>query len=592
MRVSTKAESKSESPNSPPALAANSAPVPHQRRKPRLGELLVQLGHITPDQLRIALTEQKAQPIPLGRILVKLGFVKQSVIVDVMSKNMDQESIDLSQVVVDADTVKLIPQDFARRHRVLPIAFDPDQQVLTVAISEVSNLVALDQLRAPLGRNVKIKPVLAGEGQLDEYIDQFYGHELSVDGILREIETGEIDYQSLQVGGDEYTQPIVRLVGALLVDAVKRGSSDIHFNPEASLLRIRYRIDGVLETVRSLHKNFWPGVAVRLKVMSGMNIAETRAPQDGRISLNLNGRSVDFRVASQPTIYGENIVLRVLDREKSIISLEHMKLPRHTMNTLSLMLARPEGMLVITGPTGSGKTTTLYGLLTQLNVESVNIMTLEDPVEYPLELMRQTSVNEAAKMDFVNGIRSMMRQDPDIILVGEVRDKDTAEMAFRAAMTGHQVFTTLHTNSALGAFPRLFDIGILPDIIAGNVIGVIAQRLVRMLCSHCKEGYHPSPEERQILGVTDTGLRIYRPTGCKHCSGRGYRGRTAIMEILRMDSDLDELVARRATARELRTAALEKGFRPLVEEGIARILDGSTSIAEVARSVDLTQRFR
>jgi type II secretory ATPase GspE/PulE/Tfp pilus assembly ATPase PilB-like protein len=263
------------------------------------------------------------------------------------------------------------------------------------------------------------------------------------------------------------------------------------------------------------------------------------------------------------------------------------------MNTLSLMLARPEGVLVITGPTGSGKTTTLYSLLSQLNVESVNIMTLEDPVEYPVALMRQTAVNEAAKMDFVNGIRSMMRQDPDIILVGEVRDRETAEMAFRAAMTGHQVFTTLHTNSALGAFPRLFDIGIVPDIIAGNVIGVVAQRLVRLLCTHCREAYAPSREERQILGLTpEATTKIYRPVGCKQCNFRGYRGRTAVMEILRLDSDLDELVARRATAKELRSCALEKGFRPLVEEGIARILDGGTSIAEVARSIDLTQRFR
>ena len=564
-----------------------------QRKKLRLGELLIQQGLITADQLRIALTEQKNHQMPIGRLLVRLGFVTEAVIRDIMARTIGQESIDLNQVVVDADSIKLVPQEFARRHRVLPIAFDGNERSLTVAITEVFNVVALDQLRATLGQNVKIRTVLASEAQLEDSIDQFYGHELSVDGILREIETGEIDYQSLQVGGDEYTQPIVRLVGALLVDAVKRGSSDIHFEPEFAFLRIRYRIDGVLEQVRSLHKNYWPGIAVRLKVISGMNIAETRAPQDGRISLNLNGRPVDFRVATQPTIHGENIVLRVLDREKSIISLDHMKLPKHVLNTLSLMLARPEGILVITGPTGSGKTTTLYSLLSQLNVESVNIMTLEDPVEYPVALMRQTSVNEAAKMDFVNGIRSMMRQDPDIILVGEVRDKDTAEMAFRAAMTGHQVFTTLHTNSALGAFPRLFDIGILPDIIAGNVIGIIAQRLVRMLCTHCKEAYAPSREERQLLGLTpEANMKIYRPTGCKHCNFRGYRGRTAIMEILRMDTDLDELVARRATAKEVRTLAVEKGFRPLVEEGIARILDASTSIAEVARSVDLTQRFR
>jgi general secretion pathway protein E/type IV pilus assembly protein PilB len=562
-----------------------------QRKKLRLGELLVQQGLITQDQLRIALTEQKTQNIPIGRLLVRLGFVTEAVIRDIMARTIGQESIDLSQVLVDAEALKLVPQDFARRHRLLPIAFDAEQNVMVVAITEVFNVVALDQLRATLGHNIQMKTVLAGQAQLDEFIDQFYGHELSVDGILREIETGEIDYQSIQAVGDEYTQPIVRLVGALLVDAVKRGSSDIHFEPEFAFLRIRYRIDGVLEQIRSLHKNYWPGIAVRLKVISGMNIAETRAPQDGRLSLNLNGRPVDFRVSSQPTIWGENIVLRVLDREKSIISLEQMGLPKSVMAKLNLMLARPEGILVLTGPTGSGKTTTLYSMLAKLNVESVNIMTLEDPVEYPVAMMRQTSVNETAKMDFGNGIRSIMRQDPDIILVGEIRDRDTAEMAFRAAMTGHQVFTTLHTNSALGTFPRLLDIGIPPDIMAGNIIGIIAQRLVRLLCKHCKEAYTPSPEERQLLGGDlDSGAKVFRPVGCDRCNHRGYRGRTAILEILHMDSDMDELVARRATPRELREAAYTKNFRSLADEGVLRVAEGATSLAEVARAIDLTGR--
>ena len=562
-----------------------------QRKKLRLGELLVQQGLITQDQLRIALTEQKTQNMPIGRLLVRLGFVTEAVIRDIMARTIGQESIDLTQVLVDAEALRLVPQEFARRHRLLPIAYDADQNLLIVAITEVFNVVALDQLRATLGQNIQLKTVLAGQAQLDEFIDQFYGFELSVDGILREIETGEIDYQSIQAVGDEYTQPIVRLVGALLVDAVKRGSSDIHFEPEFAFLRIRYRIDGVLEQIRSLHKNYWPGIAVRIKVISGMNIAETRAPQDGRLSLNLNGRPVDFRVSSQPTIWGENIVLRVLDREKSIINLEQMKLPRFVMAKLNLMLARPEGILVLTGPTGSGKTTTLYSLLAKLNVESVNIMTLEDPVEYPVAMMRQTSVSETAKMDFGNGIRSIMRQDPDIILVGEIRDRDTAEMAFRAAMTGHQVFTTLHTNSALGAFPRLLDIGILPDIMAGNIIGIIAQRLARLLCQHCKEAYTPSPEERQLLGIeTDSAAKIFRPVGCSRCNQRGYRGRTAIMEILHMDADMDELVARRATTRELREAAAAKNFRSLAEEGVQRVLDGITSLAEVARAIDLTGR--
>jgi len=566
--------------------------VAEQRKKLRLGELLIQQGLISLDQLRIALTQQKQEKIPIGRQLVKLGFVSEAVIRDLMARTIGQESIDLSQVVADAEALKLIPQDFARRYRMLPIAYNADAKVLTVGVSEIFNVVALDQLRAFLGAQIEIKTLLAGEAQLEESIDRFYGFELSVDGILEEIETGEIDYQSLQLAGDEYTQPIVRLVGALLVDAVKRGASDIHFEPEYAFLRIRYRVDGVLEQVRSLHKTYWPGIAVRLKVISGMNIAETRAPQDGRLSLNLNGRPIDFRVSTQPTIYGENIVLRVLDREKSIISLERMSLQAQTIATLEAMLTRPEGILILTGPTGSGKTTMLYSLLSKLNDETVNIMTLEDPVEYPVTMMRQTSVNEVAKMDFANGIRSIMRQDPDIILVGEVRDRETAEMAFRAAMTGHQVFTTLHTNSALGAFPRLMDIGIPPDIISGNVIGVLAQRLVRLLCSRCKQAYFPNHEEIQLLRLPlDSKVKIYKAVGCKHCQSKGYKGRMALLEILQMDGDLNELVARRATARELKTAALQKNFRTLAEDGIQRVLDGMTSLAEVSRAVDLIGRL-
>ena len=553
---------------------------------------MVQQGLITTDQLAIVLAEQRHNNIPLGRLLVRLGFVTETAIRDIMARTIGQEAIDLSQVVADPEALKLVPQEFARRNRILPIAFRQEDQMLTVATTEIFNVVAMDQLRAMLGAHIEIKTQLAAEAQLEDFIDQFYGYELSVDGILKEIETGEIDYDSLQAGGDEYTQPMVRLVNALLVDAVKRGASDIHFEPEYAFMRVRFRIDGVLETVRSLHKTYMPGVTVRVKVVSDMNIAETRAPQDGRLSLTLNGRPVDFRVSTQPTIYGENIVLRVLDREKSIISLERMTLPADVTEKLSLMLARPEGILIVTGPTGSGKTTTLYSLLAKVNDETVNIMTLEDPVEYPLTLMRQTSVNEVARMDFANGIRSIMRQDPDIILVGEVRDKETAEMAFRAAMTGHQVFTTLHTNSALGVFPRLLDIGVQPDIMAGNIIGVIAQRLVRTLCSACKEAYEPVREERMLLGdFADGSPVLYRPVGCRQCDNKGYKGRSPIMELLVMDADMDELVARRSTAKELRTAAMAKGFRPLAEAGLTRVLDGVTTLAEVSRTVDLTGRY-
>lgn len=563
-----------------------------QRRKLRLGELMIQQGLISQDQLRIALIEQDQNNIPLGRQLVRLGFVSESMVRDLVAHTIGQESIDLTTVVADVDAMSMVPEDFARRYHLLPVAYEDATKTMIVAMADMFNVVALDQLRAMLGGQIQLKPVLAAEAQLEEYIDQFYGYELSVDGILREIETGEIDYQSLTAEGDEYTQPVVRLVGALLMDAVKRGASDIHFEPEYAFLRIRYRIDGVLQQVRSLHKSYWPGVAVRLKVISGMDIAETRSPQDGRLNMNLCGRPIDFRVSAHPTIHGENLVLRVLDRERSIIPLERMGLRTSTLEQLKMMMTRPEGILVVTGPTGSGKTTTLYSLLSHKNTESVNIMTLEDPVEYPVTQMRQTSVAEVNKVDFANGIRSIMRQDPDIILVGEVRDTDTATMAFRAAMTGHQVFTTLHTNSALGAFPRLTDIGISPDILAGNIIGVVAQRLVRVLCPHCKESFKPSDEERKILGVKrNEAIQIFKHKGCKRCNQTGYRGRMAIMELLRIDSDMDSLIARRAHFDELRNMALEKGFTTLADDGVRRILEGYTSIEEAMRVIDLTSRI-
>ncbi len=385
---------------------------------------------------------------------------------------------------------------------------------------------------------------------------------------------------------DESSQPVVRLVEALLADAVQRAASDIHFEPELGFLRVRYRLDGVLQAMRSLHPGWWPGMLVRLKVLAGMNIAETRAPQDGRFSLHLSGRSIDFRVSSHPVTHGENVVLRILDRQQGIVPLSQLGLAEDTLARLTGLLAQPEGLILVTGPTGSGKTTTLYSILTHLNREGVNIMTLEDPVEYPLPLVRQTSINETAKLDFAQGIRSILRQDPDIILVGEIRDAATADMAFRAAMTGHQVYATLHSNSALGAIPRLLDIGVLPDIMASNLIGVVAQRLVRVLCPHCRQPLMPNQEELALPGITADSV-LYRPVGCEHCRHIGYHGRMALMEVLRVDAALEELIARRASARQLRHHLLEKGFRPLVMEGLRRVLQGMTSLAEVQRVVGL-----
>ena len=556
-----------------------------------LGERLVAAGLITPDQLQVALTEQSRHDEPLGRILVRLGLISEGVMRDMLGETLGHESIDLATVIPDPDALVMVPKDIARRYHLLPINFDKNRKVLTLAMADTFNVVALDQTAALLGSDIGMETLVAGEAEIESAIEQFYQYELSIQGILREIDTGETDQLSLATGAEEYNHPLVRLVDAILADAVKRDASDIHLEPEAGFLRVRYRVDGVLRQVMSLHKSYWAGMIVRLKVMSKMNIAETRAPQDGRISLSSAGRKVDFRVACQPTTHGENFVLRILDRKKGIVPLEKLNLAKDTLTTLQLMMARPEGILLVTGPTGSGKTTTLYSMLSYRNDESVNIMTLEDPVEYPMPMIRQTSLNEAAKLDFANGIRSMMRQDPDVILVGEIRDEETAEMAFRAAMTGHQVFSTLHTNSALGAMPRLVDIGVKPQIMAGHIIGIVAQRLVRRLCKHCKQAYAPDETERKLLQTKSSKpMLLYREKGCDACGFLGFKGRIAVIEVLKVTEELDEMIARSATQKEMRDAAAQSGFRDLASDAVRHVLAGTTSLAEISRVVDLTSR--
>ena len=564
-----------------------------EQAKLPLGKLLIQKGVISEDQLRIALLEQKSKGIPLGKLLISLGFVTDATVREALSENLNQQSTDLTSIIADVNAIKLISKDIAKRYHVFPMVYDKNQKNLMLAMADTANIVAIDQINAMLGKEISLTPMLASESEIVKAIDQYYGLELSIDGILQEIETGEINYKSLQSVSNEYSQPLVRLMDAILADAVQKNASDIHFEPEEFFLRIRYRIDGILRQIRSLHKTYWPAMVVRLKVMSNMNIAETRTPQDGRISINFSGRQIDFRAAAQPTTHGENFVLRILDRQKSLVPLDNLGLEENDLMLLKLMIARPEGIILVTGPTGSGKTTTLYSILNHVNTESVNIMTLEDPVEYPMTMIRQTSVNESAKMGFASGIRSMMRQDPDIILVGEIRDTETAEMAFSAAMTGHQVYSTLHTNSAIGAIPRLLDIGILPDLMAGNIIGVVAQRLIRKLCPHCKEKFQIDEMERMLLGLeaNDIPVTIYRAAGCALCDHQGYKGRLAIMEILKINGDLDDLIARRATAREIRSAALATGFRPIVVDAVRRVLEGITTLDEISRVVDLTDRL-
>lgn len=554
----------------------------------RLGERLVEQGEITPDQLTIALTEHKRSGQKLGEILVSMGFVGVEVVREAVGSYVGYASMSLKEVVPDPKAISLVSETFAHNYQLMPISLK--DQVLKVAMSNPGDILVLDKLRRHLqSPHIQVEPVLVVDSEIQNAIDNYYGYELSIEGILRELETGKSDIASISAN-NEYSQPMVRLVDNLLTDAVKRNASDIHFEPEEEYIRIRYRIDGVLQEIRLLHKMFWSGLVVRLKVMSDLDLTEQRVPQDGRMTLIVHGRRIDFRVSSLPGTHGENFVLRILDREKGIVPLDDLGLDKDSYDELKIMMGRPTGIMLVTGPTGSGKTTTLYSILNELNDMGVNIMTLEDPVEYPMTLIRQTPVNEEIGMGFAAGIRALLRQDPDIILIGEIRDGETAEMAVRAAMTGHQVFATLHTNSAIGAIPRLLDIGVSRSILSGNIIGIVAQRLARKLCDHCKERYEPEDFEKKLLSISDNdNYELYKATGCEKCNGVGYKGRLAVLETLRFTSEMDELLLEGATQHALLDKAIENGFSTMAQSGIRWVKQGKTTLEEISRVVNLTE---
>ena len=555
----------------------------------RIGEKLKSLGLIASDQLEIALREQAKSKKLLGQILVEMSFITESALGEVLAESSGTEKFDSKSTMLDPSVLKQVPLEICMRNKVIPISYEDG--VVKIAISDVYNVLAIDQIKRHFEKGVKVVPLYATEPEINDLIERNYNYDMSIDGILREIETGIREKGQLDGQEEGYTNPTVRLVNALLVDAIKRGSSDIHFEPEGSFLRLRYRIDGSLQQVRSFHRDYWPAMLVRMKIMAGMNIAETRNPQDGRIGLTALGREVDFRVATQPTVHGENVVLRILDKSKSLVPLEQLGFSEHNMVTLKRCLKRPEGIVIVTGPTGSGKTTTLYSVLSYINSIDVNIMTLEDPVEYQLPLIRQTNVREGT-IDFQSGIKSLMRQDPDIIFVGEVRDEETAIMAVRAALTGHQVFTTLHTNDALGAIPRLGDIGVPAHLLAGSLICSVAQRLARKLCKHCKKPRKATEEECKMLGaMPEAPPTICEAVGCEQCGFKGYKGRTAVLEILRIDRGLDELIATHATRNQMLEYALSQGFVPMMQDGIAKILSGEIDMPELINTVDLTDRL-
>ncbi len=546
---------------------------------------LVSSGSLSADQLRIAELESQKTGNPVDKILVKLGFISESLLRDRHSEASGGEVVDLSHALPDPLAIGFVPADLARRHNLVPVSFDNENSVLLIAMVDHLDLQAIDKVQATLTSGVSLETALAGQREVLQAIDRFYGFDLSIDGILREIETGEAP--DISGGGlaTEYSQPVVRLVEAVLSDAVKRSASDIHLEPEAGYIRIRYRIDGVMRQVRSIHIGYWSAITVRIKVLAELNIAETRAPQDGRISFSVANAAIEFRVSVLPTLHGENIVLRILDHHKGIVPLQNLGMAESSMESLRLMMARPEGLILVTGPTGSGKTTTLYSMLNHVSDERVNIMTMEDPVEYPVPLMRQTSVNGQVKLDFAAGIRAILRQDPDIILVGEIRDEETADMAIRASMTGHQVYSTLHANTAIGALNRLSDMNIEKSLLSANVIGIVGQRLVRKLCEHCKRQVVVAEQYSGRLSLNEYS---FEPVGCEQCDYQGYRGRIALMEILRITPVLEEKILSGAAPSQLQRIAREQNYQTLLDDGLRRINHGITSITEVARVIDFT----
>lgn len=557
--------------------------------KGRMGERMVAMGLISEDQLNVALQEKKISGKMLGEILVELGFIEEDTLTLFLAESSGFGVFDPRNTIVDGEALSLLEKSVAQQHQILPISFSED--AIYVAMSDPYDVVALDTLKRFLkNKNMTIKPMVTTSAILSEAIDASYGYASSIKDILDELEEGKEQKDITALNEKEaFTHPIVRLVNALVFDAVKIGASDLHFEPEENFVRLRYRLDGVLFTAQILHKQHWNGISQRIKILSEMNIADKLGAQDGRFGLNVGGREADFRVSSLPTVHGENIVLRVLDKSEAIMPMENLGFSEENREKLAIATSKPEGIIIVTGPTGSGKSTSLYSILNEINDVEVNIQTLEDPVEYSLPMIRQTHVREGV-LEFADGIKALLRQDPDIIFIGEIRDHVTAEMALKAAMTGHQVYTSLHTNDSFGAIPRLLDLNLKPGMLAGAIIAVFAQRLARRLCKSCKEEYTPNAEECEIMKVDpQEPPQIYRARegGCELCNETGYKGRVACVEILLFDEELDQLVARNESKAELKAEAIKKGFKSMKDDGILKVLEGVTDLAAIGKVVDL-----
>jgi type IV pilus assembly protein PilB len=553
----------------------------------QLADVLLDEQLITREDLGRALDEQRRLGKSLGRVLIEMGLFTESGLVAALAKNLGLEFIDLGDRQIDTVAANLIPDQLARRHCILPIGFD-QHGALLVAMSDPSNVVALDDVRTVTDREVRA--VVSTRADIVAAIERYARMGDSVehlgDGLAGD-DDGFEDLANIKEIVDD--APIVKFVNALITQAVSDRASDIHIEPEEHEIRVRYRIDGVLHEVTRQHRRIHAGVVSRLKIMSDLDIAERRIPQDGRISLKAGGKTVDLRVSTLPTVHGEKVVMRILDKSSILLELSDLGFMEHNYNRYEESFRKPYGMILVTGPTGSGKSTTLYATLNVINSPGVNIVTVEDPVEYQLAGINQVQIHNKAGLTFPAALRSILRQDPDVVLVGEMRDHETAQIGMEAALTGHLVLSTLHTNDAPSAVTRLTEMKIDPFLVASAVDVVLAQRLARRLCGKCKEPYEPTPQELKAAGLPwqddDALPTLYRSVGCPTCGKTGYRGRLAVHEVMQVSEEIERLIVERASTDEIAKFAMGQGMRTLREDGLAKVLLGQTTLEEIARVV-------
>jgi len=556
-----------------------------------LGQILQQKFSLSPDRLEEALGIQQEKGGRLGEILIRLKAVKEEEVLEALGVQLSLSYWPtLEPRQLDPTLLAKVPIGFAKRHELLPVTQENGRVI--VAIADPLNLFALDDLRIVLASDVS--PVIVSAKKILHCINQVYDRPMtdSAEQVIEDLGAESLDRlaseleepEDLLEATDE--APIIRLVNSLLFEAVKDRASDIHFEPYEKELVVRYRIDGVLYNILTPPKRFQSSIISRIKIMANLDIAEKRLPQDGRIGIKIAGRAVDIRVSVIPTAHGERVVLRLLDKGTRLFGLEEIGLDADQLRIMAQLIQLSHGILLVTGPTGSGKSTTLYGALSKINSPDINIITIEDPIEYQIKGIGQIQVNPKINLTFANGLRSILRQDPDVIMVGEIRDVETAEIAIHASLTGHLVFSTLHTNDAAGAITRLVDMGIEPFLVSSSLIAIMAQRLVRLICPECRQGYKPVTDELAKLGLNQKetkSVTLYRGIGCNHCMKTGYRGRTGIYETLLVDDEIRSLILSKTDANTIRNKAMERGMLTLRQNGARKVLAGLTTTEEVLR---------